>query len=244
MNWAITRQIVFAFGALVVAVALGVGGYFAFFYRAPSCTDGVQNGDEVGVDCDGSCVQLCVQPPITPLWARSVRVAPGVYHAVALIKNPNTEAAGVVPYTVSLFDMSNILIATREGEFNLLPGESAPLFEANVITGERTPTRTFVDVGMGTFEKRKREASKVRVLSFDVVPEERQVTALVENQTLFPVQDISVTALIFDANDVLAYASQTTVDVLAPRERKQITFTWQEPLTVTGRVDIIPRTLR
>ncbi|MCX7549262.1 hypothetical protein OS191_00245, partial [Xanthomarina sp. F2636L] len=30
---------------------------------APTCTDGIQNGDETGVDCGGSSCEPCVIPP-------------------------------------------------------------------------------------------------------------------------------------------------------------------------------------
>src|SRR3989344_9012046 len=104
MNWAIIRQLFYAFGMLAVLGIVGVATYFSFFYAPPSCSDRIQNGDERGVDCDGSCALLCAQPNISVVWARSVPVAPGVFHSVALVKNPNTEAAGIIPYTVSLFD--------------------------------------------------------------------------------------------------------------------------------------------
>ena len=32
---------------------------------APTCTDGIENGDEEGVDCGGSCPNACAQPPTT-----------------------------------------------------------------------------------------------------------------------------------------------------------------------------------
>lgn len=227
-------------------MVLGVAGsafYFSFFYHPPTCSDRIQNGDERGVDCDGSCSRLCKAPNVSVVWARSVPVAPGVYHAVALVKNPNTEAAGTVPYTVSLFDADNILVAVREGELPILPGESAPLFEANITTGERVPSRTFVDIGSGAFIKKKRAIQAVKVLSFDVDEDRARVTALLENQSLFTVSDITVTALAYDEEEIVRYASQTTLASLPARSRSEVTFTWQEPLSGVKRVDIIPRVL-
>ena len=242
MSWNTTRQLLFALGIFVVIVGAGVGGYFSFFYTAPSCEDRIKNGTEEGVDCGGSCARICVQPNITTVWARSVRVAPGVYHAVALIKNPQTDAVGTVPYTVSLFDRNNILIATREGALRILPGETAPLFEANIVTGERIPVKTFVDIGTGTFTRKNRTASAVRVASFTVDEERGRVVAQLENRSLFPVSDVTVTALVYDTNNVAQYASQTFVERLGIREQKEVVFTWQEPFTVGPvHVDIITR---
>lgn len=244
MSWATTRQLLFALGALALIVVIGVFGYFYFFYTPASCGDGVQNQNEEGVDCGGECLRLCVAPNVSTLWARSVAVAPGVYHAVGLIRNPDTSAQGIVPYEVSLFDVNNILIATRTGTITLFPGESAPLFEANIITGERTPSRTFIDITQGVFEKKERTTPPVRTLSFQVDAPRGRVTAVVENQTLFPVHNVVVTALLFDSADIITDASQTTVTTLGARERREVVFTWQGALTtVPTRVDIIPRTL-
>lgn len=242
MPWSTTRQLLFAIGVVAIIAAISAGLYFFFVYTPPSCSDGIHNQNEEGVDCGGVCLALCTQPNISALWARSVRVAPGVYHAVALVKNPNTSAQGIIPYKVSLFDEENILIATREGALALLPGDVAPLFEANVITGERIPARTFVDMGIGTFERAERETSPVRVFSFNMDAAASRVTALIENQSVFPVDDITITALLFSSTELLINASQTRIEKLGAKERREIIFTWQEPFSETPvRVDILPR---
>lgn len=242
MPWSATRQLLFALGALAIVGALAVGGYFSFFYEAPSCFDGRQNQGEEGVDCGGACALLCTQPNISTVWARTVRAAPGVYHAVALVRNPDTGAAGSVPYEVSLFDNENLLIARREGELAIGPGDIIPLFEANVITGERVPTRTFVEFAAGVFTRAEREATPIRVVSFELDEDAHRLTAEVENRSSLPAEDITITALLFDDADILVQASQTRVASLATRERRSIVFTWQEPFPATPkRVDIIPR---
>jgi len=242
MQWSTSRQLLFALGALVIIGALGAGSFFFFIYEPPSCFDGEKNQDEENIDCGGICDLLCAQPNVSTVWARSVRVAPGVYHSVALIKNPNTTAQGTIPYEVSLFDENNILIARREGSITLLPGDIAPLFEANVVTGERVPVRTFVDLGVGTFKRAPREMSPVRVLSFNLNEESLQLSALIENQSALPVENITVSALLFSGDDLLINASQTSVPSLGGRERKELVFTWQEQFTETlTRIDILPR---
>lgn len=245
MPWSTMRQLLFALGGVGILVVLGVALYFSAFYEPPSCVDGIQNQDELGVDCGGACVRLCTAPNVSTLWARSVRVAPGVYHAAGLIKNPDTTAAGTISYTVSLFDEDNILVATREGSMNLLPGDLAPLFEANIVTGERVPARTFVDIGEGTFEKVERENPPTRILSFELNEEQQTVSAIIENATVFEVRDIVVTAFLFNEEELLINASQTKIDGLAARERREVIFTWQEPFSETpSRVDILPRVAR
>ncbi|XKT74535.1 MAG: hypothetical protein ACJKTH_00345 [Patescibacteria group bacterium UBA2163] len=242
MSWSITRQLLIAFGALLIIALIAVGSFFLFFYTAPTCNDGVQNQNETGVDCGGICNLLCEQPNINALWSRSVRVVPGVYHAVALIKNPHTAAQGDVSYEVSLFDDENILITRRQGSTIILPGETVPLFEPNIITGERIPTRTFIDLEYNNFKRFERSISPVRTHSFNLEETEPRITAEIENQSTSSVIDVIVTALVFNDEDVLINASQTRVARIDPRQRHTVTFTWQEPFSEpVARVDIIPR---
>lgn len=247
MEWGTGRQIQYALAALVALTLVGIGGYFGFVYKAPSCMDGLKNGREEGIDCGGICQALCTGPLVSVIWARSVMVAPGVYHAVALIKNPDTAAAGEVPYTVSLFDEKNILVATRAGRIALEPGAVVPLFEANIQTGNRAPARTFVDIGAGEWRRGVRTAlplSVIPVTSADAVNQSRVLTANLVSDTAVPVGPVTVTALLYDASSTLVAASQTKVETLNARESRTLTFTWQEPfMPPVATYDLLP-TLR
>lgn len=245
MSWATTRQVLFALGVLAVVVVVGFGVYFGFFFTPASCSDQKQNQNEEGVDCGGVCTRLCVQPALATLFPpRAVLVAPGVYHAVTMVRNPDTTAAGKFPYTVSLYDADNVLVAIRDGTFTILPGEVAPLFEANIITGERTPTRTFLDIGTGVFTRAERVTPPVRVVSFEVDAERGRISAVIENQTLSSLEEVTITALVYNANDTVVNASQTVAQNLAGNERRSVVFTWQTPFSEPpAKVDIIPRVL-
>src|SRR5262245_15346669 len=59
MSWASGRR--FSIIALIVGVIALVVAAVTFFsmQKAPSCVDNLQNQDEEGVDCGGSCSYLC-----------------------------------------------------------------------------------------------------------------------------------------------------------------------------------------
>lgn len=242
MPWAVQRQLLFA---LVILIILGGAGFFlyiTFLYIPPSCSDGVQNQDEGGVDCGGACLKLCAAPNVTPLWARAVEAAPGVYHAVSLVRNPDTGAAGTVRYTALLFDEENILIASRNGTLFMTPGEVVPLFVPNIPTGERIPSRTFIDIEPGPWQRAERAESTVRVLDWDFQDEAARLTARVENYGALNVGEVIVTALLYNASGTLIGASQTRFPSLTARERREAIFTWSEPFSEeVVRIDILPR---
>jgi len=245
MGWATRRKFIYATGVLLFLGAAGFSSWYFFFYTPPSCSDGIQNQGEFGVDCDGPCVKMCTPPRVDALWARSVKVANGVYHAVALVKNPVAKGRGTdLEYLISLFDEKNILVATRRGVFDLEPGETRAVFEPSIITGERIPIRAIVKITGGSWQRAEAVQSPIRIVEQGVPDSENlNLSAIIENTTAEPVTTIVVDALLYDADDVLVTASETRIPVLQARERREITFTWSEPFSrPVIRADIQIRT--
>ncbi len=243
MRWAAKRQVVYAGSIVLVLVCAVAVGWYLFFHHTPSCTDKILNQNEEKVDCGGVCAILCQAPRVSALWARSVMVAPGVYHAAALIRNPEAEAGTEsLPYVFQIFDSKNILIAERSGMMFLYPGEVVPLFEANILTGERIPARTFLSFGSATWVKMVRRVDAVEITSRELDQSALTLTAHIQNRTALPVRDVTLTAFLYDADDVLIAASQTKVDSLPARGEQDAVFTWQEPFPrPVVRTDITAR---
>ncbi len=221
-----------ALGALGVVLLIALLSWFVFFYHAPTCSDGIKNQNETGIDCGGLCSVLCQAPRVSTLWARAVKVAPGVYHAVAMVQNPEV-AAGTesLPYTFSLYDSDNILVAQRDGIMALDPGEVVPLLEANIVTGSRVPVRTFVEFHEAVWKRTERVKNPVTVDSESLDQQALSLSAHVTNTGTEPVSKVVLTALLYDASDVLVAASQTVVNNLPPRGEENPVFTWQEPFS-------------
>ena len=246
MRWAFKRQLFFALAVLVILLLLFSGGWYFFFYHSPTCFDGAQNGSETGVDCGGSCAKICQAPAVTALWVRAVPAGPGVYHAVALVRNPRSDAGTMaLPYHFSLYDANNILVAERSGTMYLEPAEVAPLFEPDIVTGNRTPTHAFIDFGQSVWTKMTAPPQLVKVDSqtspADIMTTQ-SLSARVTNLTAVALSSTVVTALLFDASGNLVNASQTVVANLPPLGTQNITFTWQQPFTATvTQVELTPR---
>lgn len=243
MRWAVRRQFIYATAVLAVIALAILAGYSAFFYQAPSCSDKAQNQREEGIDCGGPCASLCTAPQVSALWTRAVEIAPGVYHAVALVQNPRTDAGtNALPYAFSLYDGSGILVAERSGVMYLDPGEIVPLLEPNVVTQNRIPARAFVSFGAALWQKEARTDMPVRVVSQSLDSQALRLTAHLANTNALPAPAFTVTAFLYDAGDNLVTASETQADGLPARGEKDIVFTWQEPFSApVVRADIIPR---
>lgn len=228
-----------------------LGGPLAYWYFSipPTCSDGIQNQRETGVDTGGPCPLLdarTLQPHAT-LWTRSFRVRDGSYNVAAYIQNPNKEA-GVrqVRYRLGLYDAQNILVAEREGTTFIMPGSITPILEPRIETGNRIVARTYLEfVGALVWERLENTALVVGVNNKEVteVDSKPRLTATVSNNSVADLVGSSFVAVIFDPAGNAFAASATTLDRLSAGASTPIAFSWPDPFPVqVGRIDIIPLT--
>lgn len=245
-TWAFWRRVQYGSGFAVLFALILYGVYSQYLYVAPTCFDGEQNGTERGVDCGGACTRICAFDTTAPkvAWARSFKVTDGQYNAVAYLENPNQTAANPeVAYTFSLYDADG-LIAERSGT-TILPADSTyPVFEGRIITNERIPTQTFVDIYPGDVwvpAESGRDQFGIGDIDRGQLQDDRpRLNATVENKMLTEARDVEVVATIFDVRKNALTSSRTIVDTIAPRSQADVVFTWPEPIAKTLRSCSIP----
>ena len=247
-SWATQRRLIYTLSIIGFLAAVLAYPLFSFFYEKPTCFDGVKNQDETGIDCGGSCELLCAFEAVAPviLWSKSLEVEPGLYDAVAYIENPNVGAgARSVPYSFKLYDDRGILVAERSGSTFINPKERLTVFEGRIETGKRTPARTFFEFVADPAwvdTNRTPPALLIQNQIFTDDEEKPKLRALIVNNLLDAVEDISVTALIFDRDDNIVAASKTEVDRLTPESSKTISFIWPQKISAEAiRIEIVPR---
>lgn len=243
MQWATKKKAQLTGSIVLVLFVLMFGGWYFFIYTPSSCGDRIQNQDEENVDCGGVCDLMCKTPRVDALWSRATKVANGVYHGTALVKNPLSGAKGVgLTYSMALYDTGNILVAERRGTFDIDPGETRVIFEANVVTSERVPVRAFMKIDGGQWTRTEPVEATIRVIPGTVDQETLRYPATIENTTSVAIYNVIANAILYDAGGILVASSETLIPVLAPRERKEILFTWALPfvrLVITS--DILVR---
>src|SRR5882724_10820804 len=93
-SWSTKRRLLYS-GTLILLVAVSVAFiFFKFFYSAPTCSDGVKNGDESGIDCGGSCRNICTSDTLSPVvyWSKAFNISGDNYSVAAFVENPNTDS--------------------------------------------------------------------------------------------------------------------------------------------------------
>jgi Mg-chelatase subunit ChlD len=244
--WAFWRRVQYGLGYLTFVGLVSTGVYFMYFYATPTCFDGKQNGEEIGVDCGGlSCTRICavsVQQP-TVLWSKSFQVQPGQYNAVAYVENKNAKAGTPeLDYTFTLSDKTGV-ITERSGKTVLPPDSSYPVFEGRIDTLGRIPTETKLvlhpaDMWLPASDTRSLFQTKdLKLVEADARP---KLNVTMENTSLDEAKSVEVVATIFDARGNALTSSQTFVDQFPGRSTKDLVFTWPNPIAKTIRSCAVP----
>lgn len=250
MNWRTKRQFVGIGGVAAIIVALLTYWAVGYFTVEPTCFDREQNGDELGVDCGGSCALRCSfeTRDLVVEWQRISRVTDGVYSAVAYIENQNTgSGAYEVPYEFRLYDDKNLIVAERSGTTFVGSNDRFAIVEPNFDTQNRVPVRAFFEFLAepvwqqisDVYNQRLIVVKNQKVENTGVRP---RVTAVLENTTLKDIYNVEAAVVIYDLEDNLIQTGITIVPQINAAGEREIFFTWPEPfVSEVGRVEIIPR---
>lgn len=239
------KRVILLLLVFFLVVFVGAPAYF-LFYRAPTCFDGRQNGNEAGVDCGGSCQLLCTTESL-PLILRGdprvLSIAPGVFEVVAVVENPNASADIYrARYILRLYDASRALpVKIIEGETYVPKGTTFAIFEGPfTLEDGAVPIRATLEWHGESLEWR-RNANPIPELAVKGFSLSREITnprldAVVENMSLEEVFNIDLVSLIYEDSGNIIAASKTFIDRIAPGASAPAVFTWPRPFEVNENI--------
>lgn len=234
-TWAGRRKLLYAFILLILLVIIIGIPAWKIFYKAPSCFDRKQNGDETGVDCGGFCARLCQNTFISPRieWggAKLEKLSKGLYNASAYIVNLNIDGAAIdVPYKISLYDDKGILIVERIGKMDIYPRRNSLAFQTAIKTDERIPTKaTFEFISAPEWFRSNDLLEGVSIVDKKYNEDENgsSLEVYLENRNLTPYKDLQVSVVLYDIESNVIGFSQTRIDELLPKNQREVApFTW------------------
>lgn len=249
MSWAARRRfiILLIIGAVILAFLSTV--LIATLYKAPSCTDGIQNQDETGVDCGGACAYLCsadLQPP-TVLFTKSFDTGLGRTNVVASVENKNAAAAAKdVPYRVQLYGANQELVQEFSGTFDLPPGATVPVFIPGIATGAQRVARSFLSIASSApmwfgLERDLRIMPRVSNTKQSGTLEAPRIEAILANPGTTALADVPVVVFVRDSAREIIAASETVISVIPAGGQATATFTWGSAFPgVPVSIEVIP----
>ncbi len=235
-NWGTKRRnFIVTVVLTAVIIFIGISGY-TFLYQEPTCFDGIQNRDESGVDCGGSCKLICPDQSIDPLvkWNRFFEVAPGVYNAVAYLENQNTDAGTErLEYKFTLYDDIGVILNERTGYTKIWPREVTPIFEGALVTDQVRATRmTFELTNLDTlvWEVVNPKDSIINIINQKItnIESSPRISATVKNTSYSDVPDLKLVALLYNSEGNAVGASSTFIEYLKENQETNILFSWPQ----------------
>ncbi len=219
---------------------------YYFNQPAPSCSDGIQNQGEKGIDCGGPCppCELVYIKDIEVLWAEAVASQDNFYDLAARIKNPNPNyGSGQVPYQFEVYDSQGNLTNRLTGSTFVLPNQTKYLLQTK--TEVKQPVGQ-IKLSFGQIDWRKIEDYQppelfVQQKEYHLLPSEElgfsQVKGILLNRTNFGFEKIDIDILLFDAGNQLLAVNQTEVRTLAAGQRRDFTVSWFRE--INGQVNFV-----
>lgn len=245
-SWSTKRRLLQG-GVFVIVVSLLVGFVFwQILYKSPTCSDGKRNGDETGIDCGGSCKNLCTVDTLNPvvIWSKVFNISGDVYTAVAYIENPNTNSKNLkASYQFSIFDDAGKLIITKDGETSIPKGKKFAVFETGIVLkGSKPRTADFRFIKFGPWEKdgSKEPDLDIKYGTLQSTSTNPKIIGTITNDTLQNISSLEMAVFVLDGNENVVAASNTFIDNLDKRTTQDFVFTWPKPFNLGAEVCAAP----
>ncbi|MBI4066025.1 hypothetical protein HY412_02460 [Candidatus Kaiserbacteria bacterium] len=249
MSWAARRRffILLIIGAVVIAFLAVLS--IATFYKTPTCTDGVKNQDEDGIDCGGSCAYLCTEQMYSPtvLFTKALQYNSGRTDVIAMIENKNAAAAAKnVQYRITLYGAGQSLVQQVTGTLDLPAGARVPIYAPGITSGKQKVVNAFLDVIPSSL-RWFTATSDVRVVPIVLNTKHTgasttpRIEAILSNQNISAMTSVKVVILVRnESGDVIA-ASSTIVPSIPPQGQATAAFTWNSEFTsALASIEVVP----
>ena len=247
MSWAAQRRLVILLILSAIVIAFFAVVLIAALYETPSCSDGVQNQGEAGVDCGGACAFLCAaaQEPPKVLFTQALSGAGGRVDIIASVENKNPSAAArSVPYRISLFDARQALIKEVSGTLDLPPGATMPIFVRGAASGEEVATAFLSIVGTPKWFALSAGARSVPLVSSAKqggTLSAPRIEAVLANPATAPIRDVRAVVMVRDKGGNVIAASETVIPSIPAEGEATAIFTWNEAFGDTpAAIEVVP----
>ena len=223
------KHLIYGLFYIIVFGFLGYG-FFVYFSPLPSCVDGVQNGDETGLDCGGDCLPCAVKDlrPLRVVGTDLLPVTATESTAVIRLENPNvTYGSTDFSYIVTGHDAGGETRVLFSGSSFIYPGEikyivlPALTVDRSIIAAD-TVVSVLAWAPRGDWKPVSMETRQVSASSNGLFT---TVSGIVRSSepVLFP--EVNVSAVFYNSDGVLIGASRTSISDLKSFEERHFQIT-------------------
>ena len=242
MEFRTKRQLIII---LIVFLVIAIPAALVIYRYIPrsTCFDNVKNQGEEDADCGGPCIPCALKHPqdMSVFWVRFVAVRENTYDVAAEVRNPNIKlGAPHFDYEFRFYDDAGVLVAERDGQSFVFPGETIHLVEASVET-LRTLKRATLTLKNVQWLFTDRASPDVVIggkqLNVDPLKKSSVLAATLVNRSLLDFRDVFLASLILDAEGNVIAVSKVTEKDLRSGETRPVVFSW--PLSIVAQNPVV-----
>jgi len=239
----VLRRIVIAGIFLAVFSLTGLGLKRATT-SIPTCTDGIMNGEEEGVDCGFSvCGKYCeleLDPPQV-MSTKLIEAGENDYDFVAEIKNPHQQfGASEIEYELALFNGDDNELDKEGGVFYILPGQTKYLVLTHITT-EKNVQRIDFKIKSATWQ----ELDSIE--GMNLIVKAQKYTSLsgggtaldvnILNDSDFDFEMVDIDVVMYNSRDDIIAVNRSDIRTFVARTERAFKVVW--PFRINGLVDKI-----
>ena len=244
LSWSQRRKYKIIGGVVLALLIFFVIPSFIILRDKPTCSNGVRDEGEKGVDCGGVCILLCKGNARAPVvrFSRVLKVSQGVWNSVTLLENKNLDSGWrSAPYTLKIYDDNNLIVAERHGELYIPPKNVFTVFEGGIDVGKREPTRaTFEFTSPARFERMTPDpVINIRSKRFVQSIDGSRLDVSLYNPSRIDIGRFELSALLFDSTGNVFAASATVEDEIHSLSTLNLSFTWPSKLPEPERIEVL-----
>lgn len=225
---------------LIIFALLAYGVYTAFFKVVSTCTDGIQNGKEVGVDCG---VQAGCEPceeaikPINIISSQLIKIDEGDYDFVVQVNNPNTELGS------SRVDFDLIYKTGTGAEkvipdfFYIAPGQTKYIVRQRVQIEDIASAE--IKIKNAAWSKLDIATEPVNFIvkrDYALVDADgiySQILGSVYNPSNYDLSNVDLAVVLYDESNKIIAVNRTDIKTLNSQSERQFKVFWTKPFMGT-----------
>lgn len=196
---------------------------------SPTCFDNIQNQNETGVDCGGSCVHCALKNLDSIAVSLPVQLLPledtgSLYFQLRNINNAGAERFN---YSVSFYDQFGVELDVIFGTSFIYPRGIKTIVEAPVKVDFTKIVKAEVeisDINWRLAEEFRRPNLQTRAVKSEVIKNQVRISGLILNNNDFRLSSVNASVVIYSRFGREVSASKTVLLDLSPFEERAFTI--------------------
>lgn len=235
----LAKQLIVA--AVFAALTGGVFyGLYAIYSVKPTCTDGIQNQKEEGIDCGPVCGNLCAAAvvPLQVQTSKLLSAGAGSYDFIAKIFNPNgIWGTGRASYDILYQDSAGQTVQKESGSFYITPNQTRYLVRTAVQPAGNPSQASLVIKDVDWLKVNSADTQIDFTLRREQYTDKGEAgadyQAVLFNDSDFDFDRVEVNIILFDESGGIVGVNKTVINTFLSKTERFFTAQW--PFAISSR---------